>query len=156
MKKFDRLISVRTNMLVLAICAVLSAACGTPQTPATVVAPASVSTRQPTAPASTALPTVAPTNTQPAATATSAPTASPTTAPQPIVPLPTSTVAMSLAKTGPWLVYQTDRGVIAANPDGSAQRLITDQPILRSDLPDGGGVNGWLALRIGAHGPCTI
>ncbi|HZY41297.1 MAG TPA: hypothetical protein VFF59_04765, partial [Anaerolineae bacterium] len=50
------------------------------------------------------------------------------------------------------LVYQTDRGVVAANSDGSGQQLITDQPIFRGDLPDGASAaNGWLALRIGAQ-----
>ncbi len=53
-------------------------------------------------------PTEAP---KPAATA--APAATATAIPLPIVPPPTALAPLS--KTGPWLVYQTDRGVVVAH-----------------------------------------
>lgn len=150
MKKLERLISASRIVLVLAVSAAISAACGAPQLPAP--------THEPTAPVSTTVPTVVPAITQPStavpialptATATAAPAATVTALPQPVMPLPTAFVPLS--KTGPWLVYQTDRGVVAANPDGSGQQLIAEQPIFRGDLPDGASSHGWLALRIGAQ-----
>ena len=165
MKKFDRLTSI--SLIVLVVSAAMSAACGAPQSPATGATPSVAPTREPIAPVSTTAltaaltvaPTTAPTAmplptippTAPAATAPAATASSATATLRPGVPLPTATVPTPLSKTGPWLVYQTDRGVIAANPDGSGQQLITDQPILRNDLPDGASSHGWLALRIGAH-----
>ena len=97
-----------------------------PATPVAIVAPSQT-------PA--AIPVQLPTSTH-----TSEPTAAPTNA----------ATSQGLSANGPWLVYNTDHGILAANADGAGRKLLTDTTSLRSDLPEGTSSSGsWLALRTG-------
>jgi WD40 repeat protein len=69
-------------------------------------------------------------------------------------PVPSAISLVSLSEDGPWLVYRSDAGLIAVNPDGSGRTLVAEPthlgiPYYDIDIrthasPSG----GWLALMI--------
>jgi hypothetical protein len=139
----------RSTVLISAmVVAIMAAACGgspTSTAPAPTPAAAAAPTREPLTVPTSAPPTATATKASPTATPTPQPTQVPINTPTPKV-----AALSALSTNGPWLVYNTDHGVFAANADGTGRLLLTDTVPLRNDLPEGtSSSGGWLALRTG-------